>query len=126
MFNSQSTKQIIADIDFEVNSESRLSHSVSENAQTSHRAFRALRAQSHEKVRKESFRGARPRVLNSVCGEDDSNQEANKAQCLQIPETISAAEREAHSLTHVPSGHGTQLVREPKVNSAITNQSRRL
>ena len=35
-----------------------------ENAQTSlaHRAFRALRAQSHEKVRRKSFRACRPRA----------------------------------------------------------------
>ena len=64
MFDSQSTNQIIAEIDFEVNSESHLSHSVGE--------------------------------------EDDSSQEANQAQCLKIPEIVSATEREAHSLTHMP------------------------
>ena len=58
------TTQIIAEIDFEVNSESRLNNSLGED--------------------------------------DDSNKEANPAQCLKIPETVSAAEREAHSLTHMP------------------------
>ena len=33
-----------------------------ENARTSHRAFRGLRAQSHENVRKESFGAFRPRA----------------------------------------------------------------
>ena len=59
-----STNQIIAEIDFEVNSESRLRHSVGE--------------------------------------EDDSIQEANQAQCLKTPETVTAAEREARSLIRVP------------------------
>ena len=39
---------------------------------------------------------------HSVGEEDESIQEANQAQCLKIPETVSAAEREAHSLTHMP------------------------
>ena len=64
MFDSQSTSQIIAEIDFEVNLESHLS--------------------------------------NSIGKEDDSKQEASPAQCFKIPETVSGAERDAHSLTHTP------------------------
>ena len=82
VFDSQSMNQTHAENDFEVNSESHLSHSVGE--------------------------------------EGDSNQEANQAQCLKILETVSAAD----SLTCLP-GPGAQFVREPKVNSTITNQSRR-
>ena len=59
-----STNQIIAEIGFEVNSESCLNNSLGED--------------------------------------DDSNQEANPAQCFNMPEAVSAAEREAHSLTHMP------------------------
>ena len=62
VLNSQSTNRVIAEIDFEVNSESRL-----------------------KKARGE---------------EDDSNQEANPAQCFEIPETISAAERAVLTAAH--------------------------
>ena len=88
-FDSQATNQIIAEIDFEVNSESHLSHSVGEK--------------------------------------DDSSQDANQAQCLRIPETVSAAEGEA-TLTHarVFSGHGALCVSEQKVSSTIATQSKRL
>ena len=89
MLDSQSTNQIIAEIDFEVNSESRLSHSVGD--------------------------------------EGDASQEANPAQCLKIPETVSATERETHSqsLTCL-LGHGALFVSEQQVNNTITKQSRRL
>ena len=63
-FDSQSTNQIIAEIDFEVNSESHLNISVGED--------------------------------------DDSNHEANLAQCFSTPDTVSATDKEAHSLTHMP------------------------
>ena len=61
--------QIIAEIDFEVNSESHLSVSTEE--------------------------------------EDVSLQEAQPIQCLRVPDPVSAAEREAHSLTHMPSRSAT-------------------
>ena len=62
----QSTNHIIAEIDFEVNSESRLSISAEE--------------------------------------ESDPNQEVNSPQCFSFktPESVSAAEKKAHSLTHMP------------------------
>ena len=42
------------------------------------------------------------RLSNSVGNEDDSNQETNPARCFKIPETVSAAEREARAVTHIP------------------------
>ena len=64
IFDSQSTNQIKAKIDFEVNSESRLSVSTEE--------------------------------------EDASSREAQPGQCLRAPDSVSATDKEAHSLTHVP------------------------
>ena len=63
IFDPQSTSQIIAEIDFEINSEARLT-------------------QSQE--------------------EEDVSLESQKPQCLKTPESVTAAEREAHSLTHMP------------------------
>ena len=63
IFDPQSTSQIIAEIDFELNSEARLT-------------------QSQE--------------------EEDVSLESQKPQCLKTPESVTAAEREAHSLTHMP------------------------
>ena len=84
---SQSTNQIIAEIDFEVNSELHWSNSVGE--------------------------------------EDDSNQEANPAQGFKRPEVVSAADRKAHSLTHMPFKSWCTLCQRAKVNNTITSQSRR-
>ena len=63
IFDPQSTSQIIAEIDFELSSEARLT-------------------QTQE--------------------EEDVSLESQRPQCLKIPESVTAAEREAHSLTHVP------------------------
>ena len=63
IFDPQSRSQIIAEIDFEVNSEARMT-------------------QSQE--------------------EEDVSLESQKPQCLKIPESVTAAERKAHSLTHMP------------------------
>ena len=54
--------QIIAKIDFEINSEARISQSQ----------------------------------------EEDVSLESQKPHCLKTPESVAAAEREAHSLTHMP------------------------
>ena len=63
IFDPQSTSQIIAEINFEINSEARLT-------------------QSQE--------------------EEDVSLESQRPQCLKTPESVTAAEREAHSLTHMP------------------------
>ena len=63
IFDPQSTSQIIAEIDLEVNSQARIT-------------------QPQE--------------------EEDVSLEAQKPQCLKTPESVTAAEREAHSLTHMP------------------------
>ena len=63
IFDHQSTSQIIAEIDFEINSEARLTQSQKE---------------------------------------EDVSLESQKPQCLKTPESVTAAEREAHSLTHMP------------------------
>ena len=34
--------------------------------------------------------------------EEDVSQEAQKPHCLKIPESVTSAEKEAHSLTHMP------------------------
>ena len=63
IFDPQSTSQMIAEIDFELNSEARLS-------------------QSQE--------------------EEDVSLESQRPQCLKTPESVTAAEKEAHSLSHIP------------------------
>ena len=62
IFDPQSTSQIIAEIDFEINSEARLTQSQ----------------------------------------EEEVSWESQKPQCLKTPESVTAAEREVHSLTHMP------------------------
>ena len=62
IFDPQPTSQIIAEIDFELNSEARLTQSQ----------------------------------------EEDVSLESQKPQCLKTPESVTASEREAHSLTHMP------------------------
>ena len=62
IFDPQSTSQVIAEIDFELNSEARLTQAQ----------------------------------------EEDVSLEAQKPHCLRTPESVTSAEKEAHSLTHVP------------------------
>ena len=63
IFDPQSTSQIIAEIDFEINSEAR---------------------------------------LTQLQEEEDVSLESQKPQCLKTPESVTSAEKEAHSLTHMP------------------------
>ena len=54
------------------------------------------------------------------------NQEANPAQCCKIPETVNAAEREAHSLTHMLFRSWCIVSQRAKGQQHYHNQSRRL
>ena len=46
--------------------------------------------------------------------QEDISQQSQVPQCLKVPSTPSAAERELHELTHFPSGHGARFVSEQK------------
>ena len=85
IFDPQSTGQVMAEIDFELNSEARLT-------------------QSKEQ-------------------EEDVSQEAQRPQCLKVPESVTSAEKEAQFLTCL-SGHGAQPVKEQKISNIITKASR--